>query len=100
MKKLFPLVMAGVLGGLIVLAGNHFCQKKSADNLNQDFNAKAVKNVNVGAGEVTVPFDFTQAAELAMPAVVHIAASQKPKTTTRPAPSDPFSQFFGGDWWF
>lgn len=100
MKKLFPLVMAGLLGGLIVLAGNHFFQKKSADNLNQDFNAKAVKNVNVGAGEVTVPFDFTQAAELAMPAVVHIAASQKPKTTTRPAPSDPFSQFFGGDWWF
>lgn len=100
MKKLFPLVVAGILGGLIVLTGNYFFQKNQADHADQNLRAKAVNNLNVGAGNVNVPFDFTQAAELAMPAVVHISSIQKPQTTSRTPPNDPFRLFFGDNWSF
>lgn len=100
MKQIISLIGAGIAGGILVLAGVYFFQKSFFDQQANEPEAKIVKNVNLGAGEGIVPFDFTQAADLAMPSVVHIASTQSKQAMQRQAPNDPFRYFFGDDWWF
>lgn len=79
MKQVFSLVFAGMIGGIITLGGYLAVQGNHPDNdagLNQF--AKNVSNVNVPPN-LNVPFDFTAAAELATPAVVHISAKESEK---------------------
>jgi Do/DeqQ family serine protease len=76
MKQIISLFLASVLGGVVALGGYFILNdyQPSPDQIEQHF-AKNVNNLNVGSGEgVNVPFDFTEAAEKATPAVVHISA--------------------------
>lgn len=102
MKQLISILIAGVLGGAIALTGAHFLNRGTNDATSSTNAAltspKALKTL--AASEVALPFDFTAAAERAMPAVVHISASQSKQAMKRQAPNDPFRLFFGDDWWF
>ena len=94
-KSFFALICAGIIGGLITLAGNFYLQPQSAysENIQQNF-AQKVKNINAAPGTNAVPFDFTRAAEVGMPAVVHIKSTASARRAEGQS-SDPFQFFFG-----
>ncbi len=79
MKQVLSYVFAGMIGGGITLGG-YFALQNDQPVLvaSNGQSAKQVNNVNVGPN-VNVPFDFTEAAELATPAVVHISAKESEK---------------------
>jgi len=83
MKQVFSYVFAGMIGGLITLGGyvavidfNKNDQIAAVDTVNHY--AKSVNNVNVPP-TLAVPFDFTEAAAVSTPAVVHISAKESEK---------------------
>ncbi len=103
MKQIFSLITAGMVGGLITLGGVYLIQNPG----NQRTSAPLAKEVNY-LGNVyskpelsNVPFDFTEAAARAMPAVVNIAASaSNPIAQNEKEGSEdfnPFRFFFGDD---
>lgn len=97
MKQLLSFVFAGVLGGAITLGGYMILNDSTQPNAAESApSAKVVSNVNVPAGNGgNVPFDFSEAASKATPAVVHISAKENREVTQREEPQDPFSLFFG-----
>jgi Do/DeqQ family serine protease len=104
MKKLFSLVLAGMIGGMFVLGGIYF-MKDSFQNETPAPIARQVNNLNVptkSGTTVKVPFDFTEAAAAAMPAVVHISSiAGKPTVQEEGEDEDnPFKRFFGEDFFF
>lgn len=73
MKNIMSLVFAGIIGGLITLGGFHLMQEPTPAI------QPAAKQVNIQhqvQGKKTVPINFTEAAAIAMPTVVHIKASE------------------------
>jgi serine protease Do len=79
MKQVFSFVTAGMIGGIITLGGYFALQggQPIASNDTGHF-AKQVNNLNTSP-TLNVPFDFTEAAALATPAVVHISAKESEK---------------------
>lgn len=103
MKKLIPFVLAGMMGGMLTLGLFFFFSSQDSNPQDQNNFAQQVNQpINIKAGANAVPFDFTEAAEMAMPAVVHISAAEsetmanKRKQDSRS--SDPFRFFFGDEW--
>lgn len=96
MKRLFSLVLAGMIGGMCVIGGNYFLSPNHS-NTNQINQAELVSHNNVGTRANAVPFDFKSAAKKAMPVVVHIKAQQT-KTASRSNENDFFRNFFGDEW--
>lgn len=98
MKQIFSLVLAGAIGGLITLGGAHLFKQEqpliSTPGFAQQVNFTPSSNFN------TYPFNFSEAAQKAMPAVVNISASSK-GTARRDDKNDdsmnPFRFFFGDD---
>jgi S1-C subfamily serine protease len=97
MKKILSLIIAGAAGGLMVL----MVLFKTGYS---DF--RTVEKVHLTAGEIegygrNVPTDFIDAAEKAMPAVVHISVKESTNLAQNrnrePNKRDPFSFFFGDD---
>ncbi len=79
MKQVFSFVIAGMIGGIITLGGYLALQGSQPEPIiGTSSYAKQVNNVNVGP-TLNTPFDFTAAAELATPAVVHISAKESEK---------------------
>ncbi len=99
MKQVFSLIAAGIIGGMICLGGVQLLNSNQAPTETLSF-AKQVNNVNVKPNSNLVPFDFTQAAEVSMPAVVHISAKESEATARNNRKSDPFSRLFGEDFFF
>lgn len=97
MKQLISYFFAGILGGMVTLGGYFiFNGNEQVTSAAPGYFAKQTGNVNVAAGAgLNVPFDFTEAAAKATPAVVHISAKKTAETVSRERPQDPFSQFFG-----
>jgi Do/DeqQ family serine protease len=98
MKNIASLIIAGVFGGLIVLAGVFMLQPKEQINYsNQTYAAVPVNNINVARGMAKPAFDFTEAAQKVTPVVVHIASAESSDVANRRNKeySDPFQQFFG-----
>ncbi len=103
MKKIMQLVVAGVMGGLIVLLGIHrFLPERTSDVPEHTVTnpiARTVSNVPLKAS-----FDFTAAAQKATASVVYIQAqesdalaSQKMKRyRMNPFEGTPFEDFFNG----
>ena len=89
MKNILSYLLAGIFGGLMVLGGLHITQQSEKPMPNARFASKTLTNISPAAN---VPFDFIKAAELAMPAVVHISAAESRETAQN---NDPFSYFFG-----
>jgi len=89
MKNILSYLLAGIFGGLVVLGGLQVTQQTEEPTSTVRFASNTLTNISPSAN---VPFDFTKAAELAMPAVVHISAAESRETAQE---SDPFSFFFG-----
>ncbi|MBK8562554.1 MAG: trypsin-like peptidase domain-containing protein [Saprospiraceae bacterium] len=99
MKQVFQFVIAGMIGGIITLGGYFALQGgQPLATANQASFAKQVNNLNVPP-TANVPFDFTQAASIATPAVVHISAkeSEKKARENRQRQNQPFPNFFDDD---
>lgn len=95
MNNLWSTLLAGAIGGLVTLGAAKMLEKPqtSAPFEQQTYS----KQVNYGGAPV--PFDFTKAAERAMPAVVHIKASESKESAIKRQRenrySNPFQYFFG-----
>ena len=74
MKNILSLVFAGIIGGLITLGGFHLMQNKETVQL--PVVKKVSTTVPTHTGGKLAPLNFTAAANLAMPTVVHIKASK------------------------
>lgn len=99
MKQIIAMIFAGIIGGAITLAGFQLTHRYATVNAvsDQGFSARQVNLVNAKPGVGTVPFDFTQAAATAMPAVVHIRSIIKNETANKSLGSNPFRFFFDDD---
>ncbi len=100
MKQLFSLVVAGVVGGLITLGGFYVLQPRAGTNA-QTVEVIPARFVNQAPrSAANIPFDFSIAAERAMPSVVHIASvvEQSRAGSDKNNTQDPFRFFFGDEW--
>ena len=100
MNKFVSTVLAGVVGGAITFGATRFFEKPQIVTIPEHQNSVA-KQVNAAYGGAPVPFDFTRAADRAMPAVVHIKASESRQAAVQrqrmEQQRNPFRQFFGDD---
>lgn len=96
MKNLFSLVFAGIIGGMITLAGVYMLRTSPIENAPtiENYAQPVSNNLNVRAGSVTAPFDFADAAEKATPSVVHISATQG-RGGEQPNSGNPLDYLFG-----
>ena len=99
MRNLVSLVFAGIIGGLVTLGGLHLLDIGIATTTPNSYAQTVSSNLNVKPSINAVPFDFTDAAEKARPAVVHISASESDALakSRRQNESNPLQDFFGGD---
>ncbi len=100
MKQVLSLVAAGLIGGLLVLAGDRYLAPNPTAQVETNM-AGAAKYQYVNAAPVPANpgFDFRMAAAKATPAVVHIEARESQETVDnrRKESNDPFRFFFGED---
>ena len=97
MKNLISLVFAGIIGGMITLGGVYLLNTdKSIETQVTEAQAVPISNtnLNVKAGSAALPFDFVEAAEKAMPSVVHIHA-EKSGNAQQGSSNNPFDDLFG-----
>ncbi|MEL6635171.1 MAG: trypsin-like peptidase domain-containing protein [Bacteroidota bacterium] len=102
-KKMFSLVFAGMVGGLITFGGlQYYLSNHQVALQASPPPAQSVSKLNLPAGGSAVPASFTTAARKAMPAVVHITAAESADLARqrRQNSDDPFQQFFGNDFFF
>ncbi len=99
MKQVFSLIISGFAGGLIVLVGIILMDDtKLPTNKRTDAQFAHLETMLRGTSE-----DFVQAAQHAMPAVVHISASESvamARNRSQQRSRDPFSFFFGDEGFF
>ena len=103
MSSIFKYIISGVTGGLIVLGAFYFVMDDSSTTVQtwQQNQAKSVKNEGTVNPSGAI-FDFTQAADKAMKAVVHIKADEsnalaKERNQQKRQDDNPFRHFFGDD---
>ncbi len=90
MNKALSTLLAGAAGGLITLGASKLMEKPQ---LPATPASNPTARLTYGGGPA--PFDFSKAADRAMPAVVHIKASESQRITQQRYRNDPFSFFFG-----
>ena len=104
MKKIVPLIFSGIFGGLVVLSGTYFLDVNHTQQSTQTTFATPVNNLNLKPGTAAFPFDFIDAAEKSMPAVVHIKAAESEalakQRRQKSQSQDPFRDLFGDDLFF
>ena len=95
MKNLFSLVFAGIIGGMITLAGVYLLRTSPIENAPtiENYAQPVSNNLNVRAGSATAPFDFADAAEKATPSVVHITSTSG--RTQQDNSGNPLDYLFG-----
>ncbi len=95
MKKLAGFTLAAMMGGLITLGGNQLLQSDQDIPASKIIETQAIPSTLVRNAPSTLapdaPFDFQEAAETALPAVVHIRAT---KEMSRPARGQQIPDFF------
>ncbi len=95
MNKLWSTLLAGAMGGLVTLGAAKMLEKPQTPPSSEQQTYS--KQVNYGGAPV--PFDFTKAAERAMPGVVHIKASESREAAIQrqreSRTTNPFQYFFG-----
>ena len=95
MKKLFTYLISGIAGGLIVVFAQLFINP-SIGSESQNY-VKQVSNVNVSPSHSWAMESFTEAAEKARTAVVHISAYKGPMTSKDNRQDDFFDLFLNED---
>jgi serine protease Do len=97
-NSILPLVAAGMIGGAVTVGGVALLQKFQAKTEQNVSHTKQVDFELPTAGAMNV--DFSEAAEKAVNAVVHIKTTESAKTIKKNQKEyesrDPFAQFFGG----
>lgn len=98
MKQWISLVVAGIFGGLVTVAGTQLLAPKTTKNVSGNTYALPVKWSPPGAPVPT--FDFSAAAERAVPSVVYIQSTVKPVVSRNQGGENsrlwsPFEEFFG-----
>jgi Do/DeqQ family serine protease len=91
MNKIWSTILAGAVGGIITIGAYKMLERPVLAT------QPSVLSKTVSYGSAPAPFDFTKAAERAMPAVVHIKASESRQAAMqRQRQNDnPFRYFFG-----
>lgn len=99
MKQITTMIFSGIIGGMIAFGAFSYLAPQTTEKdsklvnqeVNQSFARLASDRVQ------NVPFDFTAAAELAMPAVVHITSKETKKESSKKQDKQqsPFDFFFG-----
>ena len=98
MNRFWSTLLAGAAGGLVTFAATQWMGKPDNSTSGNAVPPAPVKQVNYTYGGAPVPFDFTRAAEKAMPAVVHIKATESRESAVqRQRQTNPFRFFFGDD---
>jgi serine protease Do len=99
MNKFWSLLLAGALGGFVVLGAEKLLSPERQGEIASGIRTSApARQANYGGAPV--PFDFTKAAERSMDAVVHIKATEsKESAAQRQRQSNPFRFFFGDDFY-
>ena len=97
-KKIVPYILAGMFGGFVMLGGLLVFQEplssETAESNYYPHSAQQVKHTNLTG----FPISFTEAAQKAMPAVVHITATESQQTAQRRRQGNPGNIF--DDWFF
>ena len=100
MQKFWSTLLAGSIGGLVTFGAAKLMQKPELSNTNR---APLVEARQVSYGGAPAPFDFVKAADRAMPAVVHIKASESRQAAKQRQQTEqennPFRFFFGDDFY-
>ena len=99
MKQFVSLFAAGALGALITLGGYQLIDKsQESSNLSPDAVFSASLSTNSPTRIAAPAIDFSEAAEISMPAVVQIKASESDQLARQRREEqrrqDPWSQFF------
>lgn len=96
-KRIIPMVVAGVIGGIFTLGGLSLMLDRPIENNNQHVYTKEASFRN---SMVPATFDFKAAAESAQQSVVRIKAAESDAVAQRRLQNqmrnDPFAQFFFG----
>ena len=90
MKALLKFVFAGFLGGVLAFGATKYFDKDVV--IYEESPAPVLHRTAVST--TTSPFDFTKAADIATPAVVHISASNKEYSEYRNRRYNPWDDFF------
>ena len=93
MKKFMNLLLAAILGSALTVGATFLLGTK--DNIVKIEHVTASQNRLTSNG-MGVQTDFTSAAELVMPAVVHIQVKAAISNRNYSQSTDPFQNFFGG----
>ena len=97
MKKLFPIVLAGMFGGLMTWAAIQWFSPEQSTPIS-DVEFVANHSANESPANDKFPFDFSQAAEVASPSVVLIQAEVSERMANQQQQKrmeeSPFSRFF------
>jgi len=97
MNKFWSTLLAGAVGGLVTFGAIKMTEKPQIQNTSLPADSLA-KQVRYEYGGAPPTFDFTRAAERAMPTVVHIKATESRQTAIqRQRQTNPFRFFFGDD---
>lgn len=99
MKEWLKLIMAGMVGGLVVFTGiSVFRDDVRTTNTPKPVSVSYTTSPMQPSPSVLPPFDLSDAAEVAMPAVVHISARENNGRNGREGRMrSPFDLFFGED---
>lgn len=97
MKQLATMIFAGVMGGLITLAGVQLMNNNDKSPETPQGVARQVNWASTANYSGSVPSDFTVPAGKAMPAVVHIKSVVKNATEPEDLSANPFRFFFDND---
>ncbi len=105
-NQLTSLLVAGLIGGSAALGGAYLIQKNNpifVKESQESHNAKQVNDITAYAPPAGVNVDFSEAADKAIPAVVHIkttesqAKSEEENRKSNPFADSPFRGFFDND---
>ena len=101
MKKIATLIIASIIGGLITLLGIFLTKPNNPFPSDHRVSTAFVSNKHYNSPK-PVPFDFSFAAEKAMPVVVHIAVSESKTLANkrRQYEDNPLRDFFGDNFFF
>lgn len=98
MKQITSMILAGIVGGMMTLGGFYLISPNTSGEtvkyVNQPVEQQNYRQLASNRIQ-TSPFDFTVAAELTMPAVVHITAKQVKEEKTNNEQKSPLEFFFG-----
>lgn len=95
MKNFLSFIFAGIIGGLIAFGGIKYTNQSNPDLAAENL-SRQVNFINQKPTAGNFPGNFTEAAQKAMPVVVHIKATASSRSSQNNN-QNPFGGFFGED---